>query len=93
MNPQQPVDNSGQVPVTQPATTQKVPFYRSYWIFAAIYLLLPPIIGLFILLTGDIFRKQKDGVIAPISNREKVTLTVVIIVLWIFFVLSSRLSA
>lgn len=97
MDPQQPSSNPQQAPAAAepqhtPASAPKVPFYRSYWPFAAIYLILPPIFGLIILLTGDIYRKQKDGHVAPISKREKITLTVVIIALWAFIV-ARRLSA
>lgn len=78
--------NSQQSNTTPQTSNQTVPFYRSYWIFAAIYLLTPPIIGLIILLTGDIYRKEKDGSSAPISNREKVTLTVIIFLIWLYFI-------
>lgn len=81
--PQQPV---------APATPN-VPFYRSYWVFGAIYLLLTPIIGLIILLTGDIYRKQKDGQVQPIRKREKVTLTIVAFLLWGFLIFSRLHSA
>lgn len=64
------------------ASQASVPFYRSYWVFGAIYVILPPIIGLVLLLTGDIYRKAKDGQMQPIHRREKITLTVIALLLW-----------
>lgn len=81
LQPQQSSSEQSQSNISQ-ITEKQVPFYRSYWIFAAIYLILPPIIGLVILFTGDIYRKQKGGQVLPISNREKVTLTIVVFLLW-----------
>jgi hypothetical protein len=94
MSPEQPVQSPVPQPQpvqpqpintdTQPPATDqtKVPLYRSYWPFAAIYLILPPIFGLIILLTGEVYRKQKDGQMQPISLREKITLTIVVLLLW-----------
>lgn len=80
--PPQPPQANQSAPV-QAAPSASVPFYRQYWIFAVIYILLTPIIGLIILLTGEIYRKDKTGQFAPITKREKTTLTVVAILLWI----------
>jgi hypothetical protein len=78
-------------PVMQTApiqpVTKKIPFYRSYWIFAAIYLLLPPIFGIIILVTGDIFRKQKTGEFNPIGIGEKITLTIVVCIWWAYMII------
>lgn len=67
-------------PAAQAAPAANFPKYRSYWWFALILLVFWPA-GLVILFTGDIYHKQKDGSIKPISMREKVTLTVVILLL------------
>lgn len=67
---------------TQPQTTepQASPpaLYRQYWPFAAIYLLLPlgAIVGIILLLTGDVYRKSQ-GVFKPIGAAEKVALIIV----------------
>jgi len=69
-----------------PSIHKKTPFYRSYWIFAAIYLIIPPVIGLVILLTGPIYKKQKDGQEKPISKLEKTALTIIALLLWTYAV-------
>jgi hypothetical protein len=71
-----------------PTVPQRVPFYRLYWIFAAIYLLTPFVLGLVILLTGGVYRKDKSGQALPIKKREKITLTVASLLLWGFTTLS-----
>lgn len=63
-----------------PVPANKAPIYRQYWVFGAIYLILPMIIGLIILLTGDIYR-MKNSVATPISKKEKMVLTVIAIIL------------
>jgi hypothetical protein len=77
-----PSANPSVAPQVLQTTHSKVPFYRSYWIFAAIYLILPPIIGLVILFTGNIYKKQKDGQQLPIKSREKLILTVLAFIFW-----------
>ncbi|GAC1390941.1 MAG: hypothetical protein NVSMB46_01820 [Candidatus Saccharimonadales bacterium] len=66
------------------STPTKIPAYRSYWIFAAIFLILPPVFGFIILLTGDIYRTDKAGQPQPIKTREKVTLVILAIVFWAY---------
>ena len=83
--PVSPIPLPTQTPVQ---SNDKKPFFRMYWIFAAIFLILPPIFGLVILLSGDIYRKDKQGQVAPISKKEKITLAIIACVIWVFVVLS-----
>jgi hypothetical protein len=57
-------------------------FYRQYWPFAIIFILAPfgLLIGLLILSTGDIY-KNNHGTYAAISQKEKITLMAVAIIL------------
>jgi hypothetical protein len=68
--------------IPPPQNINNIPFYRMYWPFAVIYLVLPPILGLIILCSGNIFRTAKDGTLQHISKREKVTLTILAFFLW-----------
>lgn len=85
-SPQTQMSQTTQLPETNPVV-QKVPFYRSYWTFGAIYLVLPPIIGLAILLTGDVYRKQKNGQLQSVRKREKITLTILAFIFWGYLIL------
>ncbi|MDB5182394.1 MAG: hypothetical protein JWO47_178 [Candidatus Saccharibacteria bacterium] len=61
---------------------KKPPFYRQYWPFAVIFIVLPfgLIFGLLILFSGEVYR-GKDSVYTPISQKEKTTLIIVGVIL------------
>jgi hypothetical protein len=70
------------VAVAPVVAVMKPIFFRRYWWFAAIFLLLTPIIGLAIIFTGEIYKKSKaTHEYEPISNKEKTTLTIVLVLL------------
>jgi hypothetical protein len=77
----QPSAPTGTAPAQPQTTEPQAPppaLYRQYWPFAVIYLLLPlgVVIGIILLLTGDVYRKSQ-GVFKPISAAEKVALIII----------------
>ena len=75
---------------TKGLNEDQVAWYRRYWWFAVIFLILP--FGLFagiaILLTNPVYKKEKEtGLYMPISDKEKSALIVVAVLM---FILSFR---
>jgi len=69
-------------PLTQQAPVSDIPFYRRYWPFGLIFMFAPlgVLFGIIVLATGTIYR-TKNGQTSPISTKEKITLTVVAIII------------
>lgn len=71
-------------------STEQIKWYRKYWWFAFVYLILPLglFVGIYLLSTGTIYRKDKtSGLYKSVSKKEKSSLIILGLVLWSFAVL------
>jgi hypothetical protein len=78
-----------QQPMAMPAQNniEEIKWYRKYWWFAFIFIILPLglFIGIYLLATGTIYRKDKDtGQYKSVSNKEKSALIILGLLLWSF---------
>ncbi len=91
--PAQQVATPPEAPVQQQPVANKEPaFYRKYWPFGLIFVFAPLgiIFGIYVLLTGDVFKNDKtNGAYTPISKREKTTLIIIGLALQLFAIVNA----
>ena len=88
----QPPQTNTQAQPSQQVQTAHPPFYRQYWPFGIIFIFAPLglIFGIVVLLTGTVYKKQKDtSAYVSISKREKFTILIAAVLLQGFYIMSA----